>query len=237
MHISSWMVIMPGKGSVAWSICIWKISWGIFSLNGMHRNLYLPQCMLKMLRYEDFSSKRMLQQPPLASSLLKHVAPLRQSHLGWGFVMLLHCGLVQVLRVKTYVQGTIRLAGISEVRYPLGRLGDRHDHSLLDHLIECALYLFPVLDGDLPPSMLDRGKAGVSPDGIGPRHIAYCIEGAQEGLLQDDHGGRGRRSCLGWFHLEGRFWLDVVSLGMQCLRAGRGCEGVVGTFCTEYCWW
>ena len=65
--------------------------------------------------------------------------------------MLSHYGLVQVLTVEAYAQGTIRLAGISEGRYPLGRLGDRHDHSLLNHVIECVLYLLPVLDGDLLP--------------------------------------------------------------------------------------
>ena len=56
-------------------------------------------------------------------------------------------------------------------------MGDGHDHSLLDHLIESVLYLLPVLNGNLPPGMLDGGNARVSPDGIGPRHIPYGIKG------------------------------------------------------------
>ena len=32
--------------------------------------------------------------------------------LFWGFVMLLHYSLVQVLRVEAYAQGTIRLVGV-----------------------------------------------------------------------------------------------------------------------------
>ena len=122
--------------------------------------------------------------------------------------MLLHYGLVQVLRVEAYVQGSIRLAGISEGKYPFGRLGDRHNHSLLDHLIKCVLYWLPVLDGDLLPGMLDRGNTGVSPHGIGPRHIAYSIEGVWEGLLQGnnvlDHSSGSRGSHLGQLHIDGK---------------------------------
>ena len=98
-----------------------------------------------------------------------------------GFVMLSHHGLVQVLRVEAYMQGTIRLAGIGEGRYLLSRQGDRCDHSLFNHLIECALYLLPLLSGDLPPGMFDRGNTGVSPDGIDPRHIAYSMKEVREG--------------------------------------------------------
>ena len=115
--------------------------------------------------------------------------------------MLSHYGLIQVLRVKAYVQGTIRLVGISEGRYPLSRLGDRHNHSLLDHLVKCALYLLTVLYGNPLPVVLDRGNARVSPDGLGPEHIAYSIKGVWEGLLQGnyvlDHSGSGRGSHLG----------------------------------------
>ena len=62
--------------------------------------------------------------------------------------------------------------------------GDRHDHSLLNHLIESAVYLVLVLDGNIPVGMLDRGNARVNPDGIGPGHIPYSMEGRQKGLLQ-----------------------------------------------------
>ena len=91
--------------------------------------------------------------------------------------------------------------GIGEGRYPLGRPGDRYDHSLLNQIIESALYLLPVLSGDLLQGMLDRGNIRVGPDGIGPTHIVYGIDGVQEGLLQGnyvlDHGSRGRGSHLG----------------------------------------
>ena len=135
--------------------------------------------------------------------------------------MLPHYGLLQVLRVWAHVQGTIRLAGISEGRYPFSRLEDRCNHSLLNHLVECVLYLLPVLNGGLPQGMLDRGNTEVSPDGIGPRHIAYSI-GVWQGLLQGnyvlDHRGGGRGSHLGWLYLEGRFWLDVVGRGIVVFK-------------------
>ena len=109
--------------------------------------------------------------------------------------MLLYCGLVQVLWVEAYAQGTIRLAEISEGRYLLGRPGDKHNHSLLNHIIESVLYLLPVLNRSLLLSVLDRCNVRVGPDGIGHRHIAYGIKGIQEGLLQGnyvlDHSGVG----------------------------------------------
>ena len=51
---------------------------GHFRPKGIYRNLYLPQSVLNVVRYEDFSSKWIPQKPSLVSSLLKHVAPLRQ---------------------------------------------------------------------------------------------------------------------------------------------------------------
>ena len=35
--------------------------------------------------------------------------------------------------------------------------------------------------------MLDRGNARVGPDGIGPRHIPYVIEGSWKGFLQGSY--------------------------------------------------
>ena len=54
---------------------------------------------------------------------------------GRGFIMLSHYGLVQVLRVEAYVQGTIRLAGVCEQRNPFGRLVDRHYNSHFNHFV------------------------------------------------------------------------------------------------------
>ena len=69
--------------------------------------------------------------------------------------MLSHYGLVQVLRVKAYVQGTIRFMQIGKGGYSLGRLGERCNHPLVDHVIEGALYLLLVFDRYLPLGMLD----------------------------------------------------------------------------------
>ena len=146
--------------------------------------------------------------------------------------MLLHYGFFQVLRVEAYVQGTDRLVKIGEGRYPFDRLGDRHDHSLLDHLIECALYLLPVLDMDLTPGMLDRGNTGVGPDGIGPKHVAYSIVGVWDGSLQGNYvlGHSGRGVTLVNFTLRAGFGLMVWAGGLWCLRAGRGSDGVIESF-------
>ena len=48
------------------------------------------------------------------SSLLKHSSTqaMRDLIKGRGFIMLSHQGLVKVLRVKAYVECTIRLVGV-----------------------------------------------------------------------------------------------------------------------------
>ena len=120
------------------------------------------------------------------------------------------------------MQSFIRLAGIGEARYPLGRPGDRCNHSLYDHFIESVLYLLPVLNRTLFLGVLDRDNIRVSPDGIGPRHIAYGIEGVWEGLLQGnyvlDHGGRSRGSHLSQLHLEGWLRFGIGSTGNTVLK-------------------
>ena len=103
---------------------------------------------------------------------------------GRGFVMLSHYGLVKVLRVEAYVEHTMRLAGVCKGKYPFGWLGDRGNHTLVKHIIEGALDLFQILCRYLPPGVLDRGDGRVILDGIGTRHVAYCIEGVWEGSLQ-----------------------------------------------------
>ena len=121
--------------------------------------------------------------------------------------MLSHYGLGKVLRVEAYVQGTIRLMGVNEGRNPFIWLGDRGNQIFLDHVIEGAFDLFLVLDKYLVPGMLARGDRRFGPDGIGPRYVAYCIEGAWEGPLQGNDvldsccGGRGSHFC--WLYLEG----------------------------------
>ena len=64
------MEIMPGKQSAVCYICIRKMSWVFFRPKGICRKWYLPQCMLKVVRYKDFSSRWMLQKLSLVSSFL-----------------------------------------------------------------------------------------------------------------------------------------------------------------------
>ena len=150
--------------------------------------------------------------------------------------MLSHYCLVQVFRVKVYMQGTIRHAWIGEARYPFGRLGDRGYHPHVSHVIKDVHNLFLVLDRFLPLGMLERGDGLVSPDGIGPRHVAYGIKGVCEGLLQEkyvpDHCCRVRGSQCGQLHLEGWLWFGSGGQEMWVLRAGRGCSCVIwGVLC------
>ena len=184
------------------------------------------------MRYEDFSSKWMFQKPSLASSLLKHVAPLRwwEISLRVGFynaLTLWPCSgpWGQGIYIGYHQACRDRLR-----RYPFGSLRDRCDCSLLDHLIESALYLLPVLNGYLPLGVLDRGNTRVGPDGIGPRHIPYGIEGGQEGPLQDDyvldHGGTARGSHLSQLHLEDWLSFKVRHVGNMVF------EGWYGLWCS-----
>ena len=77
--------------------------------------------------------------------------------------------------------------------------------------------------------MLDRSNTGVSPHGVGCRHIPYSVKGSWEGLLQGDyvlnHGGSARGSCLCQLHLEG--WLCFRARGVGDLLFkgwyGMGC--------------
>ena len=54
------------------------------------------------------------------------------------------------------------------------------DDSFCDHVIECALNLFPVLYGYLLPGMLYWGYRRVSPDGVGSPASDSCEEGLKK---------------------------------------------------------
>ena len=82
--------------------------------------------------------------------------------------MLSHYGLIKVIRVKTYTECTIRLAGVGESGYPLSRSGDRFYDPFFNHVIKGVLNLFPVLNGGLLLGVLDWENIRVCPDGIGP---------------------------------------------------------------------
>ena len=64
--------------------------------------------------------------------------------------MLLHYGLIKVLRVKAYTQGTFRLAGVSEHYQAVGLVTGAIT-PFQDHVIQSLFNLVPVLNWDLPP--------------------------------------------------------------------------------------
>ena len=79
--------------------------------------------------------------------------------------------------------------------------------------------------------LLDSGKASVSPDGIGLRHIPCGVEGSQEGLVQGnyalDHNGSTRGSHLSQLCLKDRFCFEVRGVGDTLFNSwhGLGCSG------------
>ena len=118
---------------------------------------------------------------------------------GKGLIMLSHYGLLQVLWVKAYTQGTIRLVRVHEEQYPLSWARHRSYNTLGDHVVEGLLNLLSVLDGDLPLGLLDWGYGRVGPDGIGPRYVANGVELVREGSLEGNYvpGGHcGESGCL-----------------------------------------
>ena len=63
-------------------------------------------------------------------------------------------------------------------------MGNRHSDSLCNHVIKHILDLFLVLCGYLALGMLNRDNVCICPDGVGPGHIANCVKGVEESLLQ-----------------------------------------------------
>ena len=70
------------------------------------------------------------------------------------------------------------------------------------------LYLLHVLNWDLSPGMLEGENSSVSPDGIGPVHVASDVKGAGKGLLQ----------CH--YVLDCRYGTRDSHLGQLCLDGG-----------------
>ena len=122
---------------------------------------------------------------------------------------------MQVLRVEA-----------GEGRYPLGRLGVGHYHPFVYHVVGDALLFAPVLNRYLPPDMLNRGNVRVSPDGVGPRHVPYSIEGAWEGSPQGnyvlDHSGGSKGNHLSQLWLEGWFRFGGRDTGNMCFKGWYG---------------
>ena len=132
---------------------------------------------------------------------------------GWGLVMFSHYGLIKVLRVKVYMEGTIRLLGISQWWHPGGRFWNWSYNSFQDHLIQWFFYLFPIFYRDFPPGMLHWAKGRVSPDGVGPWDVTYSVKRVRKGSFQcynvPDLSCGMRGSHQGWLYLfavENRLW-------------------------------
>ena len=150
--------------------------------------------------------------------------------------MLPHYGIAQVLRVEEYVQDTIRLTQIGKGGYPRSRPGDRCNHPLVDHVIKGALYPFSVLIMYLPLGMLNRDNIGVNPDGVGPGHVPYGIEGVWKDSFRATMSwttavdvGEG---ALSIFTLGAGLYLIMRGWEMLDLRAGRGCTALIeGLLC------
>ena len=76
MNTSLCMANTPGHWATMSSILIQKISWLILSPNGTWRNLYLPMCVLNVVRSEAASVRCILKKALLPSTLENLVAPV-----------------------------------------------------------------------------------------------------------------------------------------------------------------
>ena len=88
--------------------------------------------------------------------------------LGWRHIQSVPSGLQGYIREDIYSVGQE-----TGVIIPLLTI------TLRVHSI-CSQYSI----GTFQLGMLDRGNVRVSPNGVGPRHVAYCIKGVWEDLLQ-----------------------------------------------------
>ena len=77
MNTSLCMASTPGPWATMSSILIWKISWLILSPNGTHKYLYLPRCVLNVMRSEASSVRCIPKKALLLSTLENLVAPVR----------------------------------------------------------------------------------------------------------------------------------------------------------------
>ena len=54
---------------------------------------------------------------------------------GWGLIVLLDDGFVEVSGVKAYVEGYIGLLGVCQGGHPFHWLSDRGDNGLVNHFL------------------------------------------------------------------------------------------------------
>ena len=137
---------------------------------------------------------------------------------GLGLVMLLHYGLIKVLRVEAYVEACRGLLGKIPT-WLAGRQGWLHP--CLPYHWGCTQYV-PVLY-----------RHSIGPAGKGPRHVAYSVEGIGECSLQGndvlDHFCWRLCGChFCWLRCEGLLWLLVGEMKMWVLKAGMGCCCMAG---------
>ena len=111
------MANTPRHWATISSILIWKISWLILSPNGTQRNLYLPRCLLNVMRSEAASVRCIPKNALLASTLESFVAPVRtwaiSSRVGalwfsWMMALFKSFGSRQILNLPFAFLGYVR---------------------------------------------------------------------------------------------------------------------------------
>ena len=210
MNTLSCMANTPGHCATVSSILIWKMSWLILSPNGTCRNLYLPRCVLNVMR----SDSCLRQVHPKECFVAVHFGEFccsceNMGYLlkGWCLVVLMDDGFIQVLWVEAYPQLAICLLGVCERADPWCGLSLFGDDSLMYHLSQLFLDLLLVLDGNFPSSVLYWKDCRVCLDVIFSWHVTYAVEAVREQCLKIPGTVDG---CRSRFHVDGvesqSFW-------------------------------
>ena len=196
MNTSSCMASTAGNWATMSSILIWKISWLILSPNGTQRNLYLPRCVLNVVRSEASSVKCIPKKALLLSTLENLVAPVSTwaipSRVGalWFSQMTAlfeSFGLRHILNLPFAFLGYVR-----ELTHG--------DDFLIYHLFQLFLNLLLVLDGNFLSSVLDWKNCRVCFDIILSWNVTYAVEAVGEQCLKIPGTAGGCRSKC---HVDG----------------------------------
>ena len=144
--------------------------------------------------------------------------------------MLSHYGLIKVLMVKAYMEGTIRFVGMNLPWYPFSRPGDRCYDAFCDHVIEGVLYLLPVFNGTLCQACwmgrtvqwILMVKAPQMLPMVSKESRKACFNDIMSWTMDVEQGAVTLVNCALWIDLRG-----MIPLGANAVRAGWGLEGVV----------
>ena len=64
-------------------------------------------------------------------------------------------GFIEVLRIKAYAEGPIRLLGVCQGGHPFHWLGNRSNNLLVNHFLQDLFNGFSTFNGDLSSGMLN----------------------------------------------------------------------------------